>query len=775
MFKITFLKGDVPLTKTIRADGTKSSYPNLKNFTSTEFKINTLAEFHKTLVEQANSAAKPCLLKGNLSAPLKNQPRKGMMPPNTQTNWVCFDLDGAPFSTPDEFMKAIGLGDVSYIMQYSSSHGLTKAKTLNCHIFALLSQPVTPQNLKAWLMYLNLQTPVLERAITLSASHMALHWSLDITTCQNDKLLYIATPIFVGMKDPLVKSRIQLIQRPTPMIDTKKIVLKPIDTLKKQAAKKRDELRTAMGFDPVRAKIKIVDDYTIQPGASEASSYEIVEQTDEYTRININGGDSAAYWFYNNDPELIRNFKGEDFLYMKEVLPDLYKQLKRETRENNLTPSANGDLVLAFREKRTGQYWKGLFNADAVTLDVHPVDSKDKLFDFLQGHGLVPPPYVPEWELVFDPQSTVIVDEERHVLNRFTEPPMLRQHAKGSYPIIQKVLDSAVGIGEIQEHFLNWLAVIVQHKRKTGTAWILHGTQGTGKGILFTHVLTPLLTKDYTEHILATALASDFDGWQENKLLVFIDEIDVDMFEKKSGVEAKLKKMVTENTDDIHRKGVTRYTVPSFVNLIFGSNKPQPVAIPYNDRRYNVGQYQSQRWMPTRKEIEEQLPKELSAFAHYLMTRKACIDTAREVLHTEDRDAMQALSITSVDELAHDIKTGDLDTLMGYLPDTNLMLGQYAEQYHAIMKNIVQGISTDVRGKLTRDQLQIIFGHAIGKVPDGAHKFTSYLRHHGINLKKIRFDGVLSKGIEVKWQFTQQQLAEWMKRFNPKQPIRRVK
>lgn len=780
--KLTFLSAAVALTKTIKADGTKSSYPNIKNFTSHVHEVKTLTQFYKHLDEQANGKTKPCLLKGNLSHAITNEPRKGLMPPNTPTEWICFDLDSAPFTSPDEFMRAIGLSEVSYIVQYSSSHGMNNKKTLNCHLFTLLSKPMSPQNLKAWLMHLNLKVPVLERAITLSNSHAALHWPLDITTCQNDKLIYIATPNFIGMKDPLTgkQNRIGFNQRTHDTIDISKMELHPIENLKKQALKKRDALRQALGLDPIKSKVKVIDDYTIQPGVGEASSYEIVEQNEEFTRLNINGGDSAAYWFYNHDPELLRNFKGEDFLYMKEVLPDLYKSLRRETREQNLTPSNNGDAVLAFREKRTGQYWKGLWNQADQNLDIDPVDSKDKLHDFLQGHGLVPPPYIPEWRLVFQPHNETVIDEENHICNRFVLPPALRSHEAGKYPVIQQALDSAVGTGPVQEHFLNWLAVIMQTRRKTRTAWILHGTQGTGKGILFSKVIVPILTREYTEHILATALNSDFDGWQENKLMVFIDEIEVDIFDKKSGFESKLKKLITEDTDDVHRKGQTRYSVDSYLNLIFGSNKPQPVIIPFNDRRFNVGQYQTKRWLPTEKEIEVDLPKEIPAFVNYLMTRKACSTTAGQVLHSEARESIQMLGITSAQELAKEINDGNLDRLMDYLPDEKLMnshhiAGPYAQPYWELMRGIVKNYLSSPRCKLTRDQLQIIFGHCLGKTTEGAHRFTAYLRHNGISLKDVRINGLKDKGMEITWHCKQENLRDYHNRFNPPQPLRKVK
>jgi len=193
-FKLTFLSADVPLTKTItrKADGSikKSGYPMVGKFTSETIEIRDLLHFNEALVKRANSPEKPCLLKGTINTSIVNASRAGSTKTNDTTQWVCLDLDNAKFSAPEEVMRALGLGDLSYIVQYSSSYKLSTSKNLSCHIFFVLSKPVPAPRLKAWLMHLNLNIPAFETGITLSSSQQCVHWPLDITACQNDKLLY---------------------------------------------------------------------------------------------------------------------------------------------------------------------------------------------------------------------------------------------------------------------------------------------------------------------------------------------------------------------------------------------------------------------------------------------------------------------------------------------------------------------------------------------------------------------------------------------------------
>ncbi len=746
MIKLTFLSAAQPLTKTISPKETLP-YPIVKNFSSHTRDIKSITEFHKELAEHASKGH--CLLKGNLNQVLINEPRRDHHEKNQNSGWVCFDLDKAPFTSPDEFMNAIGLPDTSYVIQYSASYKLVKAKakTLSAHIFAMLEQPISPKNIEAWLMHLNLDTPVLERSLSLTASLEYLHFPLDIAVARNSQIIYIAPPILKDIKPPLTdKERIQLIKKINDTIPSSKIVLKPVAGLKSSIKDKINALRVAINLKPQKSKVKIVNDMEIQPNAAEVDHYEIVHQDDEFTRLNIGAnGDSNAYWFFTSDFEILRNFKNEPFTYLKDTLPDLYKQLSRNVRSSLTSTSTTGDVVLAIRDKASGQYWKGLFNDSRQHLELHTVDSKDKLHDFLQGHGVPPPPFISEWEVTFDPQLDFIVNEDRRIINRFYPTPLMKAGKPGKYPTIQKFIDHAVGTGEVQEHFLNWLAVIMQHRMKTKTAWILHGNEGTGKGVLVNKVLRGIF-EQFVSVISSDDLNSEFNQWLEKSFIVFVDEIEVDMFEKKA-TEGKLRRMITDSPQPIRRMRTDTYDAPNFTNFIFASNKPQPVKIPITDRRFNVGQFQFKRLVSNHHEIEHVIPSEIPAFAHYLLTRKACIDTAAQVLKTEDREKIQRLSLTSVDELAHNIVTGNLEALLEAMPDENLPM----EHTAGIYANLMRSIAIEGRERLSRDQLRIIFEHCVGKVPDGVNKFTSFLRHHGIHTKKLRVDGIAEYGIEIKW------------------------
>lgn len=793
---LTFLSAAVPLTKTITLKNgaiSKDSYPLLNKFTSNTLSITSVVSLYDAIRSLSQHPDKPCLLKGKLLRALDNESRKGTTRSNDTTEYVVLDLDRAPFNTPDEFMAAIGLEDISYVVQYSASYKINKNdKTLSCHIFCLLNTPIKAPELKAWLMYLNISTPVLRSALTLSRSNFALHWPLDITCCQNDKLIYIAEPTFIGMKSPVPsEERVQLIARNLERIPIERIALRSMDALKKEQRKILNELQIAAGIPATKTKTRMVGDIEVQVGVGEIASYEVID-AGEYNRINLNGGDSNAYYHLKTDLTLLHNFKGEPSCYIKEILPTYYADMLRQQSADRATPNAAGDVILAYCDKITADYYKGTWNETNQKLEVYRVKNKDQIKDYLLSHQLPVGDFVPEWTTIFDPQNTTVVDEQRHVLNRFVPGTYMRpdNQVPGKFPAIQRLIDSAVGTGEAQTHFLNWLAFIFQLRKKPTTAWILHGTYGTGKGMLINKVIAPLFGHEYVRQMVAPMLDQDFNDFLEKKLIVFVDEIDAGMFDHAKKVESKLFNWITEPTLDIRKMRTDYYNIPNYVSFIFASNKPEPVRIPPKDRRFNVGQFQTVRYYPTDEELEA-IPKELTHFAYYLQNLEVCAKNAHSILETDERKAIQELGITSIDRIADDLKEGNLRGLLDALPDQRLLnemgiMNPNAAAYTNLVRRfvndalnekprpkntVVNSITKElapVASKITRDELAVIFTHCVGKVPEGAHKFTTYLRHHGIITKRLRIDGDTPHGITVEWKMNEDTIAYAREVFPPR-------
>jgi hypothetical protein len=320
---------------------------------------------------------------------------------------------------------------------------------------------------------------------------------------------------------------------------------------------------------------------------------------------------------------------------------------------------------------------------------------------------------------------------------------------RGSFPIIQRLLDSAVGVGPIQDHFINWLAVIWQYRIKPLTAWVLHGNEGTGKGAIFNRVIRPLFGETNTVYKLGHELSEPYNGWLESALVVLFDEIEADMFTNLKLVEGKLRSYITEPMAPIRRMRTDVYSVPNFTAFLFFSNKPKPVGIPPSDRRTNVGQFQKKRFVTTIEELEE-IENELETFAAHLSAYKAEPNRAAQVMQTEDRKMILDVSLTSVDEIANAILAGDIEYFWEYVSfgQGSSTLDQIQADYNAVVIRLTREVLDKPRLKISREDMFSIFRLSNRDTPTG-NKFAYMLRHKSIRLKRMREGQDLMYGIEV--------------------------
>src|SRR5690606_39570169 len=70
--------------------------------------------------------------------------------------------------------------------------------------------------------------------------------------------------------------------------------------------------------------------------------------------------------------------------------------------------------------------------------------------------------------------------------------------------------------------------------------------------------------------------------------------------------------LIVEPTISIRRMYQPPYMAPNYANMIFASNKPAPVEVAPDDRRFNVGPYQDQPIQLTATEVDDLIPKERS-------------------------------------------------------------------------------------------------------------------------------------------------------------------
>ena len=141
------------------------------------------------------------------------------------------------------------------------------------------------------------------------------------------------------------------------------------------------------------------------------------------------------------------------------------------------------------------------------------------------------------------------------------------------------------GSEEIEHFVINWMARTVQEPgRPASSAIAFRGGQGTGKSTFakwFGHVFgTHFLHLDSTRQ-----LTGNFNSHLHNAILVFADE--AAWPGDKAGVGA-LRRMVTEDTLTIERKGKDVITVPNLIHMLLASNEKWVVPAAFDERRFAV-------------------------------------------------------------------------------------------------------------------------------------------------------------------------------------------
>ena len=756
------LSGSTRLVKTIQLTDSKeiikTPYPNTLNFTSTKCEVSTIKSFYKLL--QTVSKAGKCLIKGLLSKTLKNESRAGSTISEQATEWICLDLDGVSHPTSQAFLDHLQLSNTSHIVQYSASQGLTTK--LYAHIFILLSAPLPPSYLKAWLQHLNLT--YLKEEIALSPTGIALKWPLDITACQNDKLLYIAPPTFKGMADPVPEDqRIQLIINKQATLPISSIKSINIQAIQQEAQLLRDELRKKTGYKLLRTKPRFVDGHEHQYGLA---PLEITgkHQDRGFTYFNINGGDSWAYYHPDGNIEFIYNFKGEPVMKTEEVFPEYYLANKPELDAYVTQAATNGEtqIPMILRDVNTDQLYNGYWFPQENRHEFYPTKNEKRLEHFMLQHNRTFGDYVPQWKMIFNPENNMAIDLEERVVNlwqptRFFSLPLIpiANVQPPTWPIINKLFRHVIGDDpRIQEHWLNWLAVIFQLKHKAMTAYVISTQFGAGKGLIAMKILRPLLG----EHCIIkrqSELQSQFNSYLRHALLVVVDEAEISSLQNGEVIDSDLKNFITEPMVTIRGMHKEAVLVESRANFIFISNQPAPVMIPEHDRRYNVAMFQPNICPLTDDEIDNGIPAELPFFFSYIMQRQADVVRARKPLDTEYRREMMQLSKTTAQALADYILTGDVDFLIQQLPDLDALdtrspQGVRASAYSDLMKRILTSALVDRHVKITREELFLIFDYCAGNMPISPTKFGQFLHHKGIKLKKLRTNGSFKMGIDIR-------------------------
>jgi hypothetical protein len=134
------------------------------------------------------------------------------------------------------------------------------------------------------------------------------------------------------------------------------------------------------------------------------------------------------------------------------------------------------------------------------------------------------------------------------------------------------------------EYVMAWLANIIQDPtKKPGTALVLRGDQGIGKGF-FASCLGEVLGHHYQEVNDPVSLVGRFNHHLRDKLLIYADE---GSFSGRKATD-KLKNMITSEQVLIEQKFRTPYNVDNFMRIIISGNHEWLIIASHDERRYCI-------------------------------------------------------------------------------------------------------------------------------------------------------------------------------------------
>lgn len=765
--QLTFLQATVPLTKKYEKRSDEyvgGAYPGVTNFTSSVENVDTIVQFAEVLLKHA--AAGECLLTSNLKRPITNESRAGLSDANERREWILLDIDGLDgIDNVEDFVQQVlppHFHNASYVVQYSPSYGIKPG--VRAHLYFMLYDAVDPRSIESWLAETNLTHPLLSNQVTLSKSNVALSYPLDRVASRNGRIVYITPPECIGFDDP-VEDRIDYVEKSVDRVSFSFAGLSPAEVATRVRDKVND-LRHDAGLSVSRKKehIRITQD------GREILSDDLVdagyitswhEDNERFMRCNINGGDSYAYYYHRDqeDPYL-HNFKGEPSIRLSKFDPKFYADnvVPHFAELQKLRPRP-----FVFRDMYTDKYYVGTRKDQEVVEQPNVIGASDKKIGdyFVQKGNTSPPATIETWAVKFDPRVFDQWNEDTKVFNTWT-PSEYQQSGLYTSRVpdtIEKILRHVTGDNEeAYDHFVNWLAFIQQTREKTGTAWVLHGVPGTGKGLLFHNIITPIFGSDYCRSKQFRDLTDSFNGWMERSIFLNIDEANSDdMGRVGKSIVNNLKNWITEPRISIRHMQTVARDCNSFINFIFTTNDFGVIPIQEGDRRINVAPRQEQKLEITDEEVA-QIEDELVAFSQYLTHYKIDTKKVRKPLANEAKLSLQEAARTSIEEFFHAVADGDLEY---FVEGTEEETDQYA--HLAIFKESVEQWIKDAKEDkstiITPRQLRsahIVMCRDKG-IKMGA--FKSMAAKRGMPCKKLRLDDQRAVGWKVDWNLTKEEKA----------------
>ncbi len=288
------------------------------------------------------------------------------------------------------------------------------------------------------------------------------------------------------------------------------------------------------------------------------------------------------------------------------------------------------------------------------------------------------PENYPILEFKFDVRDNLQIDIGKRTYNLFKPTPYHLMEKNGEFvdplerfQMISRLLKNLIPVRKERDYFLNWLAAILQTRKKLMTSFVFIGQQGAGKGVFLGHILKPLFGQTQTLQVEDEQLKSSFNGWIKNACFIAFNEVAHDNHGRNS-LNSKIKSIITDPTITINEKNIRTYQIENNVNCVFYSNERVPLLVERSDRRFTIietgDNLAKQSWFQVPESFEA-FKKEMKSFAQFLWNLDVDETKANTPLDNNMKNALISAGQNRWEEFAFRLKQGDKDWFEEMLPE----------------------------------------------------------------------------------------------------------
>ena len=826
MTKLTFLEAanGTPIGKTFSA--TKSSpNPKIKELNSFEYSPTTLKERYDLIVEHA--AKGHVMLRGNLTKLLVKESRGGLTNKTEPNSTLMLDVDKLnlegyvpPTSKLRSFdvericervieMLPVEFSLSSYIGHASSSMGRSTSSHVSVHIEFLLDSPINPQVLKDYIRHLNFTCEKISTQLKLANTSTSTKCILDPSVASNSHLIYISPPIFNGVEDPFQspEQRFCLVEKTNELLPiTGQLATMEDKSMTAIQNKRLDALRRLATLPVYRPKRK---DYVTKEGKlrvvvnPDKFKLTICSIDEEFVRFNSDNSNNYKYWARLTSPHFIHCWNGDDSFEFQKADPESYAEFIA-TYKTNIDKVTN-ETALVFRDIRTDKHYTMLYDVKADEIlpglddDTYIYESNiGNLESWLSEYGQPMPDPIQSLHYVYNPMETTTVRHELNgLVNKYHAPKHVKKPKridpefqnisydvgatdnmggtmlKALCPNIYKIMWHMTGSTQLEfEHFINWLAAAIDKKEPLQTVWIFSGTQGTGKGLFFNYILTPMIGESNVAIKAISALEDSFNSYLSDKLFVAIDEFHITDSKQDQRTFDQIKLITGGERVDVRAMYKESKNMKMYCNFMFFSNHADVARLDDGDRRHNVG-------FPQAIKIKEAYPElfdnnidikallgdevsDLYAFLHAFDYNQLAATTCIE---NDAKRNMRVAGMGVHQKFCFALREGDLDYFVENMNALNGTPSHLLNVKQVAEKTLTKWID-DAVNTLPSD-VSVAEAHAMYLVlnPDSnstSQKFATMLTRNDVNQERKRKNGIRAKYVVTRFKFTDYDATDFL-------------